>query len=217
MSKQEHKEWLLDQIKVLSEHLKEGRYDEIDLSAIEKEASAMARNFGEVIDSLESAGQKMGMDSNDLPTITEHLAHISETTEKGVLTALNTTEAIMDEAAKAKESLVRIRDYLFGNEELKHELLAVNGRMDTVQDHCFTVITSLEFEDINRQVMEKVLTRLNVLYDNLLKILAMLKFKERIEKRDTSFLDSLKHIIDIEGANRQSQDMVDDLFEDFGL
>ena len=217
MSKQEHKEWLLEQIRSLSERLKEGRYDEIDLSAIEKEASDMARNFGQVIESLESAGQKMGLDSSDLPAISEHLSHISQSTEKGVMTAINTAEAIMEEASKAKESLVQIDEQLSGNEELKNQVREAETRMDTVQDHCFSVITALEFEDINRQVMEKILIRLNQLYDNLLKILLMLKLKDRIEKGDSTFLDGLKHIIDLEGAKRQSQEMIDELFDDFSL
>jgi hypothetical protein len=216
MYSQDHREWLLTQIKLLSEHLKEGRYDEIDLAAIENEASDMAKNFGQVIEGLESAGLKMGLDSHDLPTVTEHLAHIAESTEQGVMAAINNTESIMDEATKAKESLQYVEEQVTGNKELKDRVQSVNNMMDTIQDYCFSVITSLEFEDINRQVMGKILARLNEMYENILKILLMLKIKDRIEK-DSSFLEGLKHIIDIEGAKRQSQDMIDEIFEDFGV
>ena len=217
MSKEEHKEWLLEQIRALSEHLKEGRFDEIDLAAIEKEAADMARNFRQVIESLDTAGQKISLDSHDLPTITKHLTHISQSTEKGVMNAINQAEAIMEDASAAKDSLEQINEQVAGDERLVDRIQSVNHRMDSIQDQCFSVITSLEFEDINRQVMEKILIRLNVLYDNLLKILVMLKLKERFENNDSTFLDSLKHIIDLDGANRQSQEKIDEFFEDFGL
>lgn len=217
MSKRDYKEWLLKQVKTLSEQLKDGRYDEIDLSAIEQEASDMAKNFGQVIESLESAGQKMGLDSHDLPKITEHLTHISETTEKGVMEVINTAESIMEETSKAQESLDHVNEQLPDNEDLKNEVQAVSGMMANVQDNCFSIITSLEFEDANRQLMEKILSRLNELYDNLLKILLMLKLKDRLDKKDSAFLESLKHIVDIEGATRQDQEKIDEFFETFDL
>lgn len=34
MFKEGHKDWLLEQVKILSEHLKEGRFDQIDLTVI---------------------------------------------------------------------------------------------------------------------------------------------------------------------------------------
>jgi len=217
MYKDDHKEWLLSQIKVISELLKEGRYDEIDLSAIEREASDMAKNFDQVIKSLESAGQKMSIDSQDLPRISEHLSHISESTEKGIMTVINNTESIMEDATNASEVLYKLQEDFKDNEEVKNKIQEANDFLDSAQGKCFNIITSVEFEDINRQLLDKILGRLNELYDNLLKILLMLKLKERLDNQESGFLESLKHIIDIEGGDRQSQEMIDDLFEDFNL
>jgi hypothetical protein len=216
MSDQDKEDGFLARIRVLSEQLKEGRFDKIDLSFLESETPDIAANFRQVVDALESAGRYIKVDSHDLSTVSGHLSHISETTEKGVMTAINTAEAIMEEAVNAKKYLSQIQEGSKGSRELEDLFQAVNGMLDSMQDHCFSVITGLEFEDINRQLMEKILARLNRLQDNLEKIISMLNITVNPDEKDSAFLESLRHIIDIDGSNRQTQDMIDDFFEDFG-
>jgi len=220
MPQDDQNQLLIDRIKEITALLKEGRFCEIDPASLDKNVSNqdihhIAENFKQIIGSLTIACREMANDINDLPIITQHLTHISDTTEKGILEAINTAEAIMDETAQVKDALRHIHEYVSGNQELEQQFQLVSSKLDTVKDQCFSVITSLEFEDINRQVMEKIIERLQVLFENLLTAMEAMKLKERLETRDTAFLSRLKHIIDIEGANRQSQDMVDELFEDF--
>ncbi|MCP4150298.1 MAG: hypothetical protein GY757_21295 [bacterium] len=217
MSTQDHKEWLLNQIKAMSELLRDGRYDEIDLSSIEKEAAEMARNFGKVINTLETAGEDMNSHTTDLPLISEHLAHISKTTENGVMSVITSVENIMKDATQAQDALAGLKEKLAGNKELQDEVDGVNSFLGNMQSNSFCIISSLEFEDINRQVIEKILLRLNELYDNLLKILLMIKLKEGIEDKNSAFLESIKHIVDIGNNERQEQEMVDIFFDEFDL
>lgn len=216
MPSNDDKEKLLERIKTLSGLLKAGRYDEIDFTALEKEAPDIAGNFSEVVKNLESAGEKISLDSHDLPSVDKYLTHITKTTENAVTEVLNTAESIMDDTAKAGEILGHIDEQIpDNNEKLKNEIHYVKDLLDNVQDKSFSVITSLEFEDINRQLSEKIVARLDELYGNLLEIMIILKFKESINKEDSDFLKSLKRIFDIDDAARHSQEVADELFEEF--
>jgi len=208
-------EFLLEQIKNLSELFRDGRYNQIDLSALGKENADTAQNFKEVIENLENAAELLIQDSYDLPKINDHLSHISDTTENGVLKVINTSESIMDDTSQIQESLDTILKQFDDNAFLQDKLMGIANITDGIQNKCFSIITAVEFEDINRQLMGRILTRLKELLENLSNILLLLNLTDRIHKRNSTFIESLKHILDIEGANRQSQDMIDELFEDF--
>jgi len=195
--------------------MKDGRYQEIDLSIIEQEAEALASNFKEVIDSLQSVGFRIGNDSNDVQRISDHLKHISKSTEEGVMRVMDSAEGIIDDATVISSSL----DTLSGqtqSEDTRKEFDQVNDRLGSLQNKAFTIMTSLEFEDINRQQLEKILKRLGEMYDNLMKVLLLLKLKDKITHADNRFITEIRRISDPEQKSHQ-QDTIDALLNEFGL
>lgn len=217
MTDDEKRQWLIGQVISISGLLKEGRYSEIDLTLIEKEAADLASNFGEVINSLESVGYNVGEDKEDVQQISHHLKHISKTTEEGVMQVMDHSESIVEDATYISNNLAALKEKIGDKPELKEELDNMDSKLASLQNNAFTIMTSLEFEDINRQKLEKILKKLNQVYDNLIKVLLLLKVKEKIEKKDSSFIQEIRSISDPNEDLSGKQGMIDELLKEFGL
>lgn len=216
MHQKEQSDEIVSQVRKILALIQEGRYDAVDLSFIKKNDGQMATQFEEILEALQTTGQQTSIDYLDLPIITRHLTHISETTETGVLNVLNTAETIMGDAARISEKLGDLQKYLDGNEKAKNDIDELATMLDTVQNNCFTILTSLEFDDINKQLMVKIVDRLNQQYEHLQLMLTLLNNDAGLDKKDSAFLDGLKHIIDLDHSSAlQSQDMIDEFFTDF--
>lgn len=217
MTEEEKRQWLINQVVSISGLLKEGRYDEIDLSLIEKEATELASNFSEVIDSLEEVGYKVGEDTGDVQQISDHLKHISKTTEEGVMQVMDHSESIVSDANQIQDQVTVIKDKIGDQPEIKQDFDNIDDTLGHLQANAFKIITALEFEDINRQKLEKILKKLNQVYDNLIKVLLLLKVKEKIEEKDSSFIREIRHISDPNEDVSSKQGMIDELLQEFGL
>ncbi len=217
MSEDERKTWLINQLIAISGLLKEGRYDEIDLSVIEKEATQLAANFSEVIHSLEAVGYKVSDETDDVRQISHHLRHISRTTEEGVMQVMDHSESIVSDANRISDNISSIKSKLHDHPDIEPELDNMDTTLTHLQSNAFKIITSLEFEDINRQKLEKILKRLNTVYDNLIKVLLLLKVKEKIESNDSSFLKEIQRISDPSDNPGDKQGKIDELLKEFGL
>lgn len=210
-----NKDGLLSLFNTISRQLRDGQYDEVNLAHLAEVAPDAAQDLGEFIENLKEATPKLNIDCEELPLVSEHLNHISKSTESGVMNIIDTTELLMEEIANINESLVQIEKEAEGNDEIARHIRAVEDAVNVLQGHTFSVITSVEFDDINQQLMQKILTRLEVLYTNLFELLGSLNVQVPIAREDSAFLDALKHIIDIDGSDRQDQNAIDDLFEAF--
>lgn len=218
MSSQDRNQWLLDEIRKISEFLKEGRCNDIDLTSLEKEAPDLAGNFAEIIKNLEAAGENVGLDADDIPKMTEYLTHIAKTTETGVTAVLNIAETAMNDMDKVKSALDKINNKVSnttGHETVKNEINEITETVNNLQDNFFTILTSLEFEDINRQLMEKIIGRLDQMYGNLLEMMVRLNAKEYPAQEASTFLKALKRLFDIDDISHHNQAVADELFEEF--
>ncbi len=193
-----------------------GRSHEIDMAPIQRFAPDVASKLAELIQIMNVIPKHLPAGLVDMPIINQHLLHISQTTEAGVLTVLNTAEAIMNEASKIKELLDDIERHCPDDDPRRQELQSALEMLNAIQDNSFSILTSLEFEDANRQLMGKIIQRLEEQNAHLLEVLPLIKNVQPLDKNDSVFLKGLKHIIDLEHTSRQSQDMIDDFFEDFG-
>ena len=101
--------------------------------------------------------------------------------------------------------------------EVNQDLDNIDATLAHLQANAFKIITALEFEDINRQKLEKILKKLNQVYDNLIKVLLLLKVKEKIEEKDSSFIREIRHISDPNEDPASKQGMIDELLQEFGL
>ncbi len=216
MNEEDKRNWLINQLVGISELLKEGRYNEIDLSLIEKEATVLASNFGEVIQSLEAVGYNVSEETDDVQQISNHLKHISKTTEEGVMQVMDHSESIVSDANQILSGMASIKQKLGDKPELDEEFRDMDTTLNHLQANAFKIITSLEFEDINRQKLEKILKKLTQVYDNLIKVLLLLKVKERMEQKDSSFIKEIRNISDPNDKS-DKQGMIDELLKEFGL
>lgn len=217
MTEEDKRQWLISQVIAISALLKDGRYDEIDLSLIEKEATELASNFGEVIRSLEEVGYKVGVDSTDVQQISSHLQHISKTTEEGVMQVMDHSESIVNDAGTIAANMTLLKEKVSNKPEVQGEMNNIDSALAHLQANAFKIITSLEFEDINRQKLEKILKKLTQVYDNLIKVLILLKVKEKIEEKDSSFIREIRYISDPNEDSSSKQGMIDELLKEFGL
>lgn len=205
---------MLERLKQLSELLRNGSRDEIDLPAVGKEIAEITEAYGPQMKGLDSACETVRQDAHDFPKAVDYLSHILKTTETGVTNVLNTAEQIMDDTSKVRTALDGIAERV-KSEDLRNEIRTACAALDAAQDNCFNIITSLEFEDINRQLLEKVLERLDGVYGNLLDMMVLMRLDEPDGEEDSVFLKGLKRIFDISDPARHSQDVADELFEEF--
>jgi len=203
------------EIKNLSELIRDGRYDDIDLSALEKEAPDIAANFREIVDNLKMAGEKLNKDSSDFPIVYRHLDHISRTTEEGVMNVINLAEAMMNDCGTALDTVNRLASRFEDNDDIRDQVRHAGETINVIMDSCFAIITAVEFDDINRQLMVKLLNRLNRQSEDLSDILMSLNMYRPPEEIQSAFLEELKHIIDLDGSKRETQESIDELFEAF--
>lgn len=206
---------LLRQVRQALDNFKNGNPDAVDLASISAADPALAESLAEIKEILKTTVSHSCIDTFDLSIVTRHLAHISETGETGVLNVLNIAETIMADAGNLNGILDELRRINDGNDEALGKLGEVTETLDTVQNNCFSILTSLEFDDINQQLMKKIITRLSEQNDHLMDILLLLKSEVCIDRKDSEFLKGLKHIIDLDDQTLQSQDMIDEMFDDF--
>jgi len=209
---------ILNHVRLILDMVREGSYDSIDLTPISRLEPSLAEGLNLLIQNIKTTGKDLNTDVVDLSIIKDHLDHVTQSFESGVLTVINTAETVMNDTNEIRESLETLNRRLMETENPQLKPVVENAELvlGEVQNNCFTILTSLEMEDINRQLLERIVTRLDQIQGNLHLLLSNLKIRESLEKKDSAFLDSLKHIIDLEGDSRQSQEDIDDLFEDFG-
>ncbi len=215
MASQQCNPELLERIRLALGLMNEGQYEKIDLSTIETDDGEIASLLKQIMETLNSTSQNMNEDSMDIPIVGQHLTHITTTTESGVLTVLKIAETIMTDVNKVRDILDKLEPKITPNDNDHKLFIDSHQVLDEIQNNCFTIFTSLEFEDINRQLMEKITHRLDILYGNLLDSMIQLKVDTLMERKDSNFLEGLKHIIDLDNSSRQSQEEIDDLFEEF--
>lgn len=215
MSNNENKNEIIQRVSILINLLKEGRYNEIDLAIWQEDTPEVAENLRQFIHNLENTCTAINQENSDYPVIQQHLDHISRTTEEGVLTVINTAESLMNECANAQEMLNTMDRRFNENEEIRSHVQNMGEIINVIQDKCFSIITAVEFDDINRQLMAKILSRLDQLSVNLKDNLASLNRYQPLPPGESPFLEDLKHIIDLDGTKRETQESVDELFETF--
>jgi chemotaxis regulatin CheY-phosphate phosphatase CheZ len=110
-----------------------------------------------------------------------------------------------------------IKEKIGDKPEVLGELNNIDTTLAHLQANAFKIITSLEFEDINRQKLEKILKKLTQVYDNLIKVLILLKVKEKIEEKDSTFIREIRCISDPNEDSSSKQGMIDELLKEFGL
>ena len=220
MTKPENKEKLLQHVIDISSKLVNGELENIDLSAIEKELNILADNFQRLIENFNVLGENIYHSSNEMPILSQHLEHISETTAEGVTKVMDNAEGIMNTSVEMCGKVDELTEKYKENEELGNDLVGIADYAMNIQNRAFSIMTSLEFEDINRQQIEKITTALTDFQNEFFRLLTMLKIKDYLDKKGhkSAIMHDLQQVVDLHNTESESkQDLIDELFKEFGL
>ena len=166
---------------------------------------------------FEALGENLYHSTNEMPILSQHLAHISETTAEGVTKVMDNAEGIMNKSMELGEKLGNLKEKFPEASADIDEI--INGASTEIQNQAFGILTALEFEDINRQQIEKISSALNDFQDEFYRLLVLLKLKDYMERKehDRDVISELKQVVDLEAEGESKQDLIDELFKEFGL
>lgn len=197
----------------IARNINEGNYDvvSVDVNA-ENELYHIAKYFSEAVSKLKTVFDTVEDSYEDLPGFEDTLKAIikdTKTASENVLSCVDRINFVTDDI---KENLQTLRHQVeagsFGQtagivDRLRDKALAG-------QDTCFDIIASLEFQDITKQKIDKLVKIIYDLQERLAHLVIMFGVKEN--KIDVQMLDKMKDKNDL----LKDQNLVDELLKEFG-
>lgn len=193
--------------------INEGKYDVagVDVNA-ENELYHIAQYFSEAINKLQTVYDTVEDSYEDLPGFEDTLKAIiadSKTASENVLSCVDKINFITDDI---RENIQTIK-----NQVAAGQFSQAGGIIDRLrdkalggQDTCFDIIASLEFQDITKQKIDKLVKIIYDLQERLAHLVLMFGVKEN--KIDVQMLDMIKDKKDL----LNDQNLVDELLKEFG-
>jgi chemotaxis protein CheZ len=197
----------------IARSINEGNYDvaSVDVNA-ENELYHIAQYFSEAINKLKAVFDTVEDSYEDLPGFEDTLKAIisdSKTASENVLTCVDKINFITDDI---RENIQTIK-----NQVAAGQFSQAGGIIDRLrdkalagQDTCFDIIASLEFQDITKQKIDKLVKIIYDLQERLAHLVLMFGVKEN--KIDVQMLDMIKDKKDL----LKDQNLVDELLKEFG-
>lgn len=203
----------LNELLDIARHIHEGEYDLIDVDVNpESELFHIAQYFSDALKKLKTISGAVEDAYEDLPgfeNILEAVIKDAKTASENVLTCVDKINFNIDDI---KDNIALLRKYVQINDfnraggvidRLRDR--AING-----QDVSFDIIASLEFHDITKQKIDKLIKIIHNLQDRLAHLVLKLGIKENAI--DAEILERLKEKDNI----LENQDIVDELLKEFG-
>ncbi|MCD8553911.1 protein phosphatase CheZ [Seleniivibrio sp.] len=197
----------------IARSINEGNYDVagVDVNA-ENELYHIAQYFSDAINKLKAVYDTVEDSYEDLPGFEDTLKAIiadSKTASENVLTCVDKINFITDDI---RENIQTIKDQVAAG-----QFGLAGGIIDRLrdkalggQDTCFDIIASLEFQDITKQKIDKLVKIIYDLQERLAHLVLMFGVKEN--KIDVQMLDMIKDKKDL----LKDQNLVDELLKEFG-
>lgn len=197
----------------IARNINEGNYDvaSVDVNT-DNELFHIAQYFSESIEKLQTITDTVEDSYEDLPSFEETLQSIikdAKTASENVLGCVDNINFATDEIKDNLNTLkTHVENKNFGQtsgilDRLRDKALAG-------QDTSFDIIASLEFQDITKQKIDKLVKIIYDLQERLAHLIVMYGVKE--DKIDIEVLDKLKEKEDI----LEDQNLVDELMKEFG-
>jgi len=197
----------------IARNINEGNYDVASADVnTENELYHIAQYFSSAIEKLSTVFDTVEDSYEDLPGFEDVLKTIisdTHTASENVLTCVDninfTTDDIRENLSEIKR---QVESGMMGQtggivDRLRDKALAG-------QDTCFDIIASLEFQDITKQKIDKLVKIIYDLQERLAHLVLMFGVKEN--KIDIEMLDKMKDKQDL----LHDQDLVDELMKEFG-
>ena len=197
----------------IARSINEGNYDVagVEVNA-ENELYHIAQYFSDAINMLKAVYDTVEDSYEDLPGFEDTLKAIiadSKTASENVLACVDKINFITDDI---RENIQTIKDQVAAG-----QYGLAGGIIDRLrdkalggQDTCFDIIASLEFQDITKQKIDKLVKIIYDLQERLAHLVLMFGVKEN--KIDVQMLDMIKDKKDL----LKDQNLVDELLKEFG-
>jgi chemotaxis protein CheZ len=197
----------------IARSINEGNYDiaSVDVNT-ENELYHIAQYFSKALEKLSTVFDTVEDSYEDLPGFEDILKAVIKDTKIASENVLSCVDNINFNTDDIRENLEILK-----NQVESENYSQTGGVVDRLkdkalagQDTCFDIIASLEFQDITKQKIDKLVKIVYDLQERLAHLVLMFGVKEN--KIDVEMLDKMKEKKDL----LQDQDLVDELMKEFG-
>lgn len=203
----------LDKILSAARAIVEGDFDvEVDVEA-SGVVGEIAYYINETLKNLRTMGERLDANVKDTPRTVSDVEFISEKTEQATLMVLDRAEDILTQMEGLRAEIDALRG---GNSDVEAVCQRLDEKASAMEGHVFEIINSQEFQDLTKQKLARIVTKLKEIEDRLVSLLIVFKIKENASTQDEN-LELLKNLHDADVAEGSKQDLVDQLLAEFGI
>lgn len=197
----------------IAKKINSGEYDITNIYINpESELFEIAKYFSDAVKTLSEVNNTIEDSYDDLPLFEKILTEVINDAKKASEDILNLSDNINFIIDELKENMKLLKDYVHsGNYE--HALGILDRILDKTiegQDVSFDMIATLEFQDISKQKIDKLIRIVKVLERKVGEL--VIKFGLKDNKIDVDTLNRAGNIDDI----LNNQDIIDALLKEFG-
>lgn len=204
----------LSELIEIAKKINSGEYDLTSISVEPEHALfEIVQFFNEAIKKLSTIKNAVEDSYEDLPVFEKVLKEVVSDTKKASEKLLNLTDNVNFNINEIRENLDILKQYV-NKGDFKRSMGIVDRLVDKTtegQDISFDMIATLEFQDINKQKIDKLLKIVSDLERRLTDLIVKLGLKTN--KIDVETLNKIEQ----EGNILSNQDLVNQLLKEFGL
>lgn len=197
----------------IAKSINDGRYDVASVNVSpENELFEIAQYFNDAMKKLSHVSETIEDSYEDLPLFEKVLKEVISDTKKASEDILNLSDSVNFVVDEIKENIKNLKQDI-ADGETNHAMGVIDRIMDKTQegqDVCFDMISSLEFQDITKQKIDKLIRVVKVLQKRVTEI--VIKLGLRDNKIDMDTLNRAGSIDDI----LNDQNLVDTLLKELG-
>jgi len=197
----------------IAKKINSGEYDVTNISINpESELFEIAKYFSDAVKTLSEVSNTVEDSFDDLPLFEKVLTEVINDAKKASEEILNMSDKINFILDEVKENIRILKDYVHSG-DFEHALGVIDRILDKTiegQDASFDMIASLEFQDISKQKIDKLIRIIKVLERKVGELVIKLGLKDN--KIDIGTLNRAGNIDEI----LNDQDIVDALLKEFG-
>jgi len=197
----------------IAKKINSGEYDVTNISINpESELFEIAKYFSDAVKTLSEVSNTVEDSFDDLPLFEKVLTEVINDAKKASEEILNLSDKINFILDEVKENIRILKDYVHSG-DFEHALGVIDRILDKTiegQDASFDMIASLEFQDISKQKIDKLIRIIKVLERKVGELVIKLGLKDN--KIDIGTLNRAGNIDEI----LNDQDIVDALLKEFG-
>lgn len=197
----------------IAKSINDGRYDVASVNiSPENELFEIAQYFNEALKKLSHVSEVIEDSYEDLPLFEKVLNEVIIDTKKASEDILNLSDSVNFVVDEVKENIKALKKDIEEG-DTSHALGVLDRIIDKTlegQDVCFDMIASLEFQDITKQKIDKLIRIVKVLQKKVAELVIKLGLKDN--KIDMDTLNRAGSIDDI----LKDQNLVDTLLKELG-